>query len=153
GPSTSWANRQRRTALRQEAKRRGIKVSAVSAPKSSHEIGRAAARQLLATGATAAFAFDDLLAQGVLAGLADMDVRVPQQFSVIGCDAVLGATTYPPLTTVSNRCVEVAEIAVSILIETMRSRAASDVRHVLDTHLVIRDTTAAPYPARLRGAA
>ncbi|HTV70883.1 MAG TPA: LacI family DNA-binding transcriptional regulator [Rhizobiaceae bacterium] len=147
GPATSWANRQRRTALRQAAKHHGIEVSAVAAHKPTHEAGRGSAHQILATGATAAFAFDDLLAQGLLAGLADAGISVPRQFSVIGCDDVLGATTYPPLTTVSNRCVEVAEIAVSLLMDALRTRAASDVRHVLDTHLVIRGTTAAPNPA------
>lgn len=150
GPSTSWANRQRRTALRQAAKAHGVQVSAVSAHKSTHEIGRAATAQVLAGGATAAFAFDDLLAQGMLAGLADVGVQVPRQFSVIGCDDVLGATTYPPLTTVSNRCIEAGEIAVSLLIDALRHRAGSDVRHVLDTHLVIRETTGAPGAGRTR---
>jgi LacI family transcriptional regulator len=144
GPAISWANRQRRSALRQAAAKAGMKVTAVSAHKSTHEAGRRSVRQILATGATAAFAFDDLLAQGVLAGLADAGVNVPRQFSVIGCDDVLGATTYPPLTTVSNRCVDAAEIAVSLLMDALRTRAVRDVRHVLDTHLVIRGTTAAP---------
>lgn len=144
GPATSWANRQRRTALRHAAKQLGIEVSAVAAHKPTHEAGRGSAKQILATGATAAFAFDDLLAQGLLAGLANAGISVPRQFSVIGCDDVLAAATYPPLTTVSNRCVEVAEIAVSLLVDALRTNAASDVRHVLDTHLVIRETTALP---------
>lgn len=148
GPATSWANRQRRSALRQAARQHGIEVSAVSAHKSTHETGRAAVGAILATGATAAFAFDDLLAQGVLAGLRDAGVSVPREFSVIGCDDVLGATTYPPLTTVSNRCIEVAEIAVTLLMDALKSRASSDVRHVLDTHLVLRETTAPPAEAR-----
>jgi LacI family transcriptional regulator len=147
GPTTSWANRQRRSALRQAARQHGMEVSAVSAHKSTHETGRAAVGAILATGATAAFAFDDLLAQGVLAGLHDAGISVPGQFSVIGCDDVLGATTYPPLTTVSNRCIEVAEIAVTLLMDALKSRASSDVRHVLDTHLVIRETTAPPASA------
>lgn len=150
GPSVSWANRQRRTALRHAAKNAGLEVSAVAAHKPSHEAGRAAARQVISTGATAAFAFDDVLAQGLLAGLADSGVAVPDEFSVIGCDDVLGATTYPPLTTVSNRCIEVAEIAVSLLMETLRTGATHDVRHVLETHLVVRGTTAPPRPAGSR---
>jgi len=144
GPASSWANRQRRSALRQAAKSAGIQVSAVPAAKPSHETGRAAVPQILATGATAALAFDDLLAQGILAGLADAGVQVPRQFSVVGCDDVLGATTHPPLTTVSNRCVEVAEIAVSLLMDALGNNGTSDVRHILETHLVLRDTTAPP---------
>ncbi|MGV3652089.1 MAG: LacI family DNA-binding transcriptional regulator [Devosia sp.] len=144
GPTTSWANRQRRAAVKQAAKQHGVTVSAVSAHKSTHEIGRASAQAVLGTGASAALAFDDLLAQGLLAGLRDAGVSVPADFSVIGCDDVLGATTYPPLTTVSNRCIEVAEIAVTLLMDALGSRGSTDVRHVLDTHLVIRETTAAP---------
>lgn len=144
GPASSWANKRRKTVFKQVSKGLGIKISAVSAQKPTHEAGRTSVAQVLATGATAAIAFDDLLAQGLLAGLADTGIKVPDEFSVIGCDDVLGATTYPPLTTVSNRCAEVAEIAVSMLIGTLKADASSDVRHVLDTHLVIRDTTAQP---------
>lgn len=150
GPSTSWSNRQRRNALRNAAKQHNMAVSAVSGNKSTHEAGRASVRQLLATGATAALAFDDLLAQGMLAGFADMGIAVPTQFSVIGFDDVLGATTYPPLTTVSNRGAEAGEIAVSLLADVLRGRAATDVRHVLDTHLVLRETTAPPHAGLVR---
>lgn len=148
GPAGSWSNRQRRLALRQTAKAHGVRVSAVLAHKSTHEIGRSLVGQVVATGATAAFAFDDLLAQGMLTGLADAGIQVPGQFSVIGCDDVLGATTYPPLTTVSNRCVEAGAIAVSLLMEALRTNATNDVRHVLDTHLVLRTTTDVPSALR-----
>lgn len=144
GPSVSWSNRRRRAAVRQAAKDAGVEVSAVPAHKPTYEAGRAATRQVLATGATAALAFDDVLAQGILAGLAAAGVSVPAEFSVIGCDDVLAATTHPPLTTVSNRCVEAAEIAVSLLMEPLSTHAAHDVRHVLETHLVVRQTTAPP---------
>ncbi len=81
----------------------------------------------------------------MLAGFADLGIKVPDQFSLIGFDDVLGATTYPPLTTVSNRGIEAGEIAVSLLTDVLRGRAAIDVRHVLDTHLVVRETTAPPH--------
>jgi LacI family transcriptional regulator len=149
GPAVSWSNKHRRVALRRAAKEHDIVVSAVNAYKSTHDVGRNAVGAILATGATAAFAFDDLLAQGVLAGLADRGIQVPRQFSVVGCDDVLGATTHPPLTTVSNRCVEAGEIAVSLLMDSLRNSAIQEVRHVLDTHLVVRETTAPPESVRL----
>lgn len=145
GPSISWSNRQRRNALRRAAKLHGMQVSTVSGQKSTHESGRDAVQQVLATKATAALAFDDLVARGMLAGFADLGIKVPDQFSLIGFDDVLGATTYPPLTTVSNRGIEAGEIAVSLLTDVLRGRAAIDVRHVLDTHLVVRETTAPPH--------
>jgi LacI family transcriptional regulator len=77
----------------------------------------------------------------VLAGLADRGIAVPTDFSVVGCDDVLGAATYPSLTTVSNRSVEAGKVALSLLMEMLQTRAVTDVRYVLETHLVIRNTT------------
>jgi len=141
GPVASWSNKQRRTAVRVAAARLGLTVEIVPALVPSYDVGRSSVGRILATGATAAIAFDDLTAQGVLAGLADRGVDVPADFSVVGCDDVLGAATYPPLTTVSNRSVEAGKVAVSLLIDMLQSRVVHDARYVLETHLVIRNTT------------
>jgi LacI family transcriptional regulator len=141
GPATSWSNKQRRGAVRKAASALGLTVEVVAAPLPTYEAGRHAVGAVVATGATAAIAFDDLTAQGILAGLADRGIAVPSQFSVVGCDDVLGAATYPPLTTVSNRSTEAGKAALSLLIEMLNSRAIRDVRYVLETHLVIRETT------------
>jgi LacI family transcriptional regulator len=98
---------------------------------------------ILSTGATAAVAFDDVTAQGVLAGLSENHVSVPADFSLIGCDDVLGAVTFPALTSVSNRSVEAGRVAVSLLLDMLQSHAIRDVRCVLETHLVLRSTTTA----------
>jgi LacI family transcriptional regulator len=45
---------------------------------------------------------------------------------------------------VSNRCTEAGRIAVDLLMDLLRTRTAGEVRHVLDTHLVIRSSTAPP---------
>jgi LacI family transcriptional regulator len=144
GPATSWSNTQRRMALRQATKTLGVKLKSISANKSTFESGRRIAEQIINSGATGCVAFDDLLAQGILFGLAEMGVRVPLEFSVVGCDDVLGSTTSPPLTTVSNHCVAAGEIAISLLVNTLRSEANKDVQHVLGTHLVVRNSTAEP---------
>lgn len=144
GPSTSWSNKQRRAAIRAATTRLDIQMEIVPAALPSHDSGRNAVSAILATGATAAVAFDDLTAQGVLAGLAERRVSVPRDFSLIGCDDVLGAVTYPALTSVSNRSVEAGRTAVSLLFDMLQSRAVGDVRYVLETHLVQRSTTAMP---------
>lgn len=143
GPATSWSNAQRRTAIRNAARQRGVEVSSISANRSTYESGRKAAERIAASGATACVAFDDLLAQGILAGLADLSVRVPEDISVIGCDDVLGSTTRPALTTVSNHCVAAGEAAISLLAGSIGGSSAADVRHVLKSHLVVRHSTAA----------
>lgn len=141
GPAASWSNKQRKAAVRSAALKLGLRVEMVAAGAPTYHAGRNAVAQILATSATAAIAFDDLIAQGVLSGLADRGVSVPAQFSVVGCDDVLGAATYPPLTTVSNRSTEAGKAALSLLMEMLQSRAIRDVRYVLETHLVIRGTT------------
>jgi LacI family transcriptional regulator len=141
GPPTSWSNKQRRAAVRKATDALGIRHVVVSAPVPSYEAGRAAAAQVLRTGATAAIAFDDVTAHGLLAGLGDAGVTVPEAFAVVGCDDVLGAVTQPALTTVSNRSVEAGRTAVSLLFDMLQSAAIRDVRYVLETHLVVRDTT------------
>jgi LacI family transcriptional regulator len=144
GPATSWSNQQRRAAVRQGARRHRLEVDIVAARVPSYESGRAVVPDILATGATAVIAFDDLTAQGIMTGMADRGVAVPADFSVVGCDDVLGAATYPSLTTVSNRSDEAGRAAMSLLLDMLGSRAVGDARLTLDTHLVARNTTAPP---------
>jgi DNA-binding LacI/PurR family transcriptional regulator len=63
-------------------------------------------------------------------------------FSVIGCDDVLSASTYPALTSISARCDEAGRIAAELLTSTLQTGKRSNVRCRLDTWLVTRDTTA-----------
>jgi len=141
GPSNSWSNAQRRAAIQRRAKSRALQVLLVPAQMASFQSGYAAAPAILDYGATAAVAFDDLMAQGALAGLAARGVAVPGDFSVVGCDDVLGAITYPPLSSVSNACSEAGRVAVSLLMDILKTRVVRDVRIILSTSLVIRNTT------------
>lgn len=144
GPKTSWANSQRRNAARRSTKAHGMTLHSVPASMSSYDAGQRAVSKLLRTGATACIAFDDLLAQGILAELDACGIKIPEQFSVVGCDDVLGSTTRPALTTVSNCCVAAGEIAVSTLLDALDSSEYRDSRHVLGTHLVIRESAGRP---------
>ncbi|WP_367716030.1 LacI family DNA-binding transcriptional regulator [Nitratireductor sp. GISD-1A_MAKvit] len=141
GPSTSWSNKQRRAAVRKEARKLGLDLGFVSASVPSFEAGLQAVDAILTKGATAAIAFDDVTAQGIVAGLSERGVRVPDEFSVVGCDDALGPLTVPSLTTVSSRSVEAGKLAVSLLLEVLKSQAVRDASYVLETHLVVRSTT------------
>ena len=141
GPHGSWSNKQRRSAVRQAARKLGLEVAVIANEFPSFEFGRKVTPSVLATGATAAIAFDDVTAQGMLAELAEQGVAVPDDFSVVGCDDVLGAATFPALTTVSNRSVEAGRAALNLLMDMLQNQAIRDVRYVLDTSLVIRKTT------------
>jgi DNA-binding LacI/PurR family transcriptional regulator len=66
------------------------------------EGGVQAADLALASGVSAIIAYNDLMALGVLSRLADRQVAVPQEMSVVGFDNLLyAAICAPPLTTVA----------------------------------------------------
>lgn len=143
GPTSSWSNAERRRAVRAAGRRLGLKVSAVAARRSTYDAGVQHVGAILDTGASAAIAFDDLLAQGILAGLSARGFVVPEQFSVVGCDDVLAATMSPPLTTVSAHGADAGRTAVELLLSYLGGDHTAE-RRVLDTTLVVRATTAPP---------
>ena len=87
GPKRSWSNTQRLAAIKRAGKDLGLDVSIVSATSPSYPAARNAVPRLVKTGATAIVSFDDLTAQGIIAGLDDQD-SVPR-ISVVD-DDVLG---------------------------------------------------------------
>jgi DNA-binding LacI/PurR family transcriptional regulator len=142
GPAASWSDQQRRLSTQKAAARQKLVMESVAAGRATFAEGKAVTTAVLKTKATAAITFDDFLAQGLLAGLAEQGVSVPRDFSVIGCDDVLGAVTYPPLTSISSRCSEAGRMAMEMLLSILQNGQMIDLRCVLDTQLVVRSTTA-----------
>ncbi len=147
GPVDSWSDQQRRLAIERSAARHKIKIQSVPASRPTFDAGKEVTDTILGLDATAAVTFDDFVAHGLLAGFAERGIVVPRDFSVIGCDDVLGASTYPALTSVSARCDEAGRMAADLLISTLQTGKRADVRCVLDTCLAVRDSTA-PAPKR-----
>lgn len=141
GPKNSWSNQQRLGSVRRAAAANNMTMKRIPCQMPTFEAGRKAIKQILATDTKAVIAFDDLMAQGVMAGLAENHLSVPKDMSVVGCDDVLGAATYPALTTVSNCSEEAGRTAFDLLLQMLSASTYPDVRYVLDTHLVIRATT------------
>lgn len=147
GPSRSWSDGQRRRAVVAAAEQRSVEVYVVAAGTPTFEAGRDVVGVLLAESVTAAVAFDDVVAQGLLAGLAEHGRVVPRDFSVVGCDDVFAALTYPPLTTVSGRAADAGEAAVDLLLSRLAGVDGQPTRQVLGADLVVRATTG-PCPVR-----
>jgi LacI family transcriptional regulator len=145
GPPASWANQQRQKAAVEAAKRHGLALVAVAAPHPTYQGGQSAIAELLAADVTAIVAFDDLVAQGIMAGLADRGLQVPRDMSVVGFDDVLAARTYPPLTTVAAHCAEAGAQAVALLSEILQNGRCPIERVVIPTELVVRATTSRPH--------
>ncbi len=142
GPAAAWSDQQRRRAMRLASARHKMKIEWISAHQATFDAGKKVAVAVMKLDATAAVTFDDSVAHGLLAGLAEQGVTVPRDFSVIGCDDVLGTSTHPALTSVSTRCVEAGRMAVDLLISVLRTDKRSEIRCTLDTNLVVRATTA-----------
>ncbi|NIK59563.1 LacI family DNA-binding transcriptional regulator [Kribbella shirazensis] len=145
GPTRSWANTQRKKSVKRAAERAGVEAIMLPGRVSSYEAGMQAAPDLLETGATAAVAFDDVLAHGIMAGLAQHGISVPGDISLVGCDDVLKAQVYPPLTTVSSHAADAGAAAVDLLVQHLADPASPERRVLLGTSLIIRATTVTPH--------
>lgn len=140
GPEASWAARQRAQAIRQWATSAEVELIELGDFAASYDGGLEAAAAFLRTDATAAFAFDDLMACGVLAGLAEAGNAVPEDRSLVGCDDVLLARTVTPsLTTVTAPVDALGRTAIELLRETIGGEAPRAVR--LDGELTLRSST------------
>jgi len=94
---------------------------------------------------TAVFAMCDEYAMSLLQAAHALDLRVPEDLSIVGFDNLPASReTDPPLTTVSIPRRELAVHAVELLLEAARTPRVSSRMHILDTHLMIRETTAPP---------
>lgn len=73
---------------------------------------------------TAVFAFNDLMAMGVMQAAQARGLRVPDDLAVIGFDGLpLTAFTSPPLSTVEQPVTDMGAAAVSLLLDRIRDRA------------------------------
>jgi LacI family transcriptional regulator len=144
GPPESWSNQQRQSAARDAAESLGLPLDILELGRPTFESGRAAADRLLDTDATAAVAFDDVVAHGLLSGLHARGLTVPRDFSVIGCDDTLAVSTDPALTTISHSSEDAGAAIVDLLIALTGDPAAEPEKVLIPTRLVHRQTTAAP---------
>jgi DNA-binding LacI/PurR family transcriptional regulator len=107
--------------------------------------GLRATRRLLASGARpdAIFAFNDVLAFGVLRALFEAGMRVPDDVAVVGFDDVEeGQFSVPTLTTISPDKRQLAESAVANLIQRMKDEGdTTPLDTVIPHRLVQREST------------
>lgn len=97
-------------------------------PTSGFEGGVKLTRQMLATGLpfTAVLAFDDLTALGVVRGLTEDGIRVPQDCTVTGFDDVLpAAVSTPGMTTIRQPLAEMGAVAARWVLEAIESGDAA----------------------------
>jgi DNA-binding LacI/PurR family transcriptional regulator len=95
---------------------------------------------------TAILAMSDMLAIGALRAAQQLGLAVPEELSVVGFDDIpIAVDLTPPLTTVRQPLIEKGRLAAAVLLGQAEPPSAS-----LPTELVLRRTTAAPQPARVK---
>jgi LacI family transcriptional regulator len=94
---------------------------------------------------TAVFAFNDLLAIGVIKAAGSRGLRVPEDVSVVGFDDLEFCTIVTPaLTTVRQPLAEMGRTAVSMLVRLLERKRFETLHVQLGTRLVVRDSTGPP---------
>jgi len=158
GPRGSWTNREIRRAATATARAADVSLTTLGPNAPTEEGGGAAAEQVRRAGVTAALAYNDLMAIGLIEGLDRLGLRVPEDISVIGIDDIaLSRLTRPKLTTVATPTAAAGRAAVDMLLQQdsswsarlgrngPRSGSGDDRRTTaqvtLQTHLVTRDST------------
>jgi len=114
---------------------------------SGYRIASVIAAQAAETKISAVFCLSDVTAIGLLKGLYDLGISVPQQLSVMGFDNNDQANyTIPSLTTVHQNIAQKGEQAIKQLIALMDGEEVEKRQIVLGVELLVRQST-----ARFRG--
>jgi DNA-binding LacI/PurR family transcriptional regulator len=92
---------------------------------------------------TAIFAASDTQAMGVLEAARDLELRVPEDLSVVGYDDIEIAE-YLNLTTIRQLLFESGQRGVELLLNALQNPPDQPIYEILPTELIIRNTTAPP---------
>jgi LacI family transcriptional regulator len=100
---------------------------------------------------TAIMCSNDMTAIGVQHALFEANLKVPEDFSLIGFDDIhLAEYTIPPLTTIRMSCKDLAQKAVDILLSNLlEATDKPEVANKINTRLIVRQTTGLPKDALL----
>lgn len=107
--------------------------------------GIAAVRKLLHQPSfpTAILCSNDLTAIGAMSALRSTGLRVPEDVSVVGFDDIdFAVLAHPPLTTIRLSRERLGKLAFQALDELLRSKGRQGAEYVVDTQLIVRESTA-----------
>ncbi|MGB9677074.1 MAG: LacI family DNA-binding transcriptional regulator [Candidatus Ratteibacteria bacterium] len=113
----------------------------------SEEIGYQAGLKLLSkkNRPTAIFCVNDLIAIGVLRASFELNIKVPDEISIVGFDDIPISRYLPiPLTTVSQPIKDIARESVLLLIDRIKNPEKPYMTKKLQTNLIIRKSTSSP---------
>ena len=147
GPARSWMSQRRWECLRDSCESLRIAVQRVEGGTPTVDGGRRAAVAVRESGATVAFAYNDLMAIGLMQELQLAGIAVPGELSIVGFDNIFGSDfTTPTLTTVGSPLGELGARASTLIIEAVVNGAAVEAAEETGapaTALVVRGSTGA----------
>ena len=154
GPLKLWSAEIRRSSFTDCMRLAGLSIHEDWLIEGDHTLdgGRDAMQKILALDhwPTAVMCSNDLTAIGVQHALFEANLKVPDDFSLVGFDDVhLAEYTIPPLTTVRMSCKDLAQAAVASLISNMQQTEGKPQhnRTNIQTRLIVRQTTGLPKDA------
>ncbi len=110
--------------------------------KYKYDEGYALADRILKSGASAAVVVEDELAIGLLNGIADAGVRVPEEFEIITSnDSLLTKFARPNLTSISQPIYDIGAVAMRMLTKLMLKEELEDREVLLNHDLAQRKST------------
>lgn len=156
GPEELFDTEPRWEGVQRAANEAGIKIDSklifqlpnLTDPTSGFEGGLQISKEMLASGdpITAVLAFDDLTALGVVRGLTEAGLKVPNDCSVVGFDDVLPATVSTPgITTIRQPLKEMGLLASEWTLQAINAREQQTAKPVhlykAPPELVVRSST------------
>ena len=88
---------------------------------------------------------NDEMAIGLIHGLKAKGLRVPEDVSAPGFDDIeFSKYCDPALTTMLQPAEDIGRTAMNVLYKLLEGESTSQMRHVLPTKLVVRESTAPP---------
>lgn len=143
GPEASWADGMRWRAMRDSAKELGFTEHRVGPFAPTLQGGRGAAEVIAARRLKAVVCFNDLMAIGLMQGLAERGIKVPEQISIIGFDNIFAsALVTPGLTTVAAPLTMLGDSAVRYVVASLAGNKSAETAPVsVPVRLIVRHST------------
>jgi LacI family repressor for deo operon, udp, cdd, tsx, nupC, and nupG len=145
GPEASWADGMRWRSMRTAAAVFNVKVSRIGPFAPTLTGGADAADALVERPGTAVVAYNDLMAIGLMRGLARRGIRVPEDVSLIGFDDSIDSMfTTPALTTVAAPLGVLGRVSMQLLLDQLAHPGSIAARPaMLAAQLMVRGSTGA----------
>ena len=138
--------KERHAGFRRALRRHGLREDLIYPCSSNFRGGASAIERLFDDGeeVTAVICFNDIVAMGVEAALAERGIRVGRDFAVVGWDNIAEAgVASPALTTVATDPRQIGEEAAQLLIRRISDPRGGPDRVILPPRLIVRDSCGA----------